>query len=99
MQLTTSSPALISTSGSIIKRDSRLSGVDVFLRPDKGEPLSADVVIDPNFELLLTEGDREDGEETFDIGLRTLLPAVLSDDDEGAFFVVETDNDALVDGL
>lgn len=99
--ITTSSPALISTWGSIIKRESRLSGVPTFLRPDKLELRSIDVDKDPVLDPLETEGDRDDGEETFatDFLSEELLP-VLSRDVEGTLFIDDTDvGDGLVELL
>lgn len=98
--LTTSSPALISTCGSIIKRESRLSGVDAFLRPDKDEePLSTEDDSDPNLEPLVTEGERANGEATLETVLLILLLPLLSKDVEGTLFEVEIDNADLTGGF
>lgn len=98
--LTTSSPALISTCGSIIKRESRLSGVDAFLRPDKDEePLSTEDESDPNLEPLVTEGERASGEEILETVLLILLLPLLSKDEEGTLFEVEMDNAGLTAGF
>lgn len=99
--LTTSSPALISTCGSIIKRESRLSGVDAFLRPDKDEePLSTEDESDPNLEPLVIEGERASGEEILEtVLLVLLLLPLLSKDEEGTLFEVEMDNAGLTVGF
>lgn len=55
--LTTSSPALVSTCGRTMKRESLLSGVTDFFRPDKLELLSRDDEKDPALKPLDTVGD------------------------------------------
>lgn len=64
-----------------MKRESRLSGVDVFLRPDKEEPLSIEADIDPDLKLLVTVGDL--GEETLEATLLRLLRPEDETDDDG----------------
>lgn len=65
-----------------MKRESRLSGVATFRRPDKLEFLSRDADKWPTFGPLETEGDRDDGEETFETALLIVLLPVLSNDIE-----------------
>lgn len=78
---------MTSTCGSIIKRESRLSAVEVFFRLDK-ELLPNDDGEDPNFELLVTVGERNEGEETLEEALLRLLRLLeLSTEDDGTFFV------------
>lgn len=94
---TTSSPALISTCGSIIRRESRLSAVDPFLRLDKVDPLSTDDERD--LELLVSEGERADGERSFELDFLKVLPLLLllSIDEEETLVV--PDIDSLSDGF
>lgn len=76
--------------------ESRLSGVDIFLRPDKPELLSRDEDNDPALNPLDTEGERADpalnppetvgvradGEETFETVFLIPLPTLLSNEEE-----------------
>lgn len=78
-----------------MKRESRLSGVKVFFRPDKEEPLSIDADTDPNLKLLVTEGERPEGDDTFESTfLRLLQPLGLSTED-----VVNLLKEETVDGF
>lgn len=98
--LTTSSPALISTCGRPINRESLLSGVPALLRPDKLEVLSKDEDKDPFLTPLETEGDRVDGEETFEIVFRLKLPPLLSNDTEDTLLEdEEADNAGFVEAF
>jgi len=73
--------------------ESRLSGVPVFLRPDKLELLSRDDDKDPALNPLETEGDRADGEESFEtVFLIPLLP-LLSNDVEVILLEKEEETD------
>lgn len=78
--LTTSSPALSSTWGSLMKCESRLSALVVFLWSDNFELLSRDVDKEDTLGPLETEGDRDDGDETFETVLLNVLLPVLSND-------------------
>lgn len=85
----------MSTCGSIIKRASRLSGVEDFFRPDKEELLSIDMDKDPDLKLLVPDGVR--GEETLEDALLSVLrPVELSSVGEGTFFK-EEGRDVLLD--
>lgn len=65
-----------------MKRESRLFDVATFLRPDVLELLSRDVDKKPTFGPLETEGDRADGQETFETDLLLVLLPVLSNEME-----------------
>ena len=78
--LTTSSPALSSTWGSLMKFESRLSALVDFFRSDKFEFLSRDVDREGILGPLEMEGDRDDGDETFETALLNVLLPVLSND-------------------
>jgi len=102
-----SSPALTSTFGRIMSRESRLSGVAVFFRPEKLEVRSRGDENDFDLILLETEGDDPaEGEETLEtvlplvrvecsLPLLVLLP-LLSTDEDGALF---EDTETLMAGL
>ena len=76
--LTTSSLALVSTWGSMIKRDILISGVAAFLWLDEVDILSREDDRDPDFDPLETADD-----ESFEIDFLVVLLAVLSMDVEG----------------
>jgi hypothetical protein len=92
---------LISTCGRIINRESWLFGVAGFLRPDKLEFRSIDVEREPDRIALEIDGDRAEGEETFDAVFFTPL-ALLSNVEELNLLAEdeeETDNAGLRDGF
>lgn len=63
-----------------MKCESRLSALTVFFRSDKFELLSRDVDKEGTLGPLETEGDRDDGDETFETALLNVLLPVLSND-------------------
>lgn len=96
--ITTSSPAFISTCGRTINLESRLSGVVGFLRPDKLELRSRDEDNAPALSPPENDGDRADGEETFETVFLVELLLLLSGDKVVTFFEdEETDNVGLIE--
>lgn len=63
-----------------MKCESRLSALAVFFRSDRFELLSRDVDKEGTLGPLETEGDRDDGDETFETALLNVLLPVLSND-------------------
>lgn len=76
-----------------MKRESRLSGVPTFRRPEKLELLFTDGDNKLPFDPLETEGDLADGDETFGTAFLVVLLAVPSNGEEATLFEEETDGD------
>lgn len=69
-----------------MNRESLLSRVADFLRPDKLELLSSEDDNDPPLKPLVIEGERADGDETFETVFLVVLLPVLSSDEELILF-------------
>lgn len=83
-----------------MNRESLLSGVPALLRPDKLEFRSRDDDRDPFRSPLETEGDLNDGEETFEIVfLLTMLPPLSNDMEDTLLEEGVTDNTGLVEAF
>lgn len=85
---------MVSTLGSIIRRESRLSRVPPFFLLDELALLSRDVDNEPALEPVETEGDRAAEEDNFVVNflVETLL-TVLSNDEEALLLAEESDGD------
>lgn len=85
---------MVSTLGSIIRRESRLSRVPPFFLLDELVLLSSDVDNEPALDPVETEGDRAAEEDNFVVNflVETLL-TVLSNDEEALLLAEESDGD------
>lgn len=82
-----------------MNRESRLSGVPALLLADKLELVSKDVDNDPLRNPLETEGERVEGEETFDTVFLVTLLALLSSDVDETLFAEEEDREEEADNV